>query len=240
MTQRFDVGKTAAGKLADVRPAERILAEKNGSSSMNSVDRARENAQFAVRLADLRDSIARSKILREESAALIGRARTALQDYDGRPSTEAAFAIFSGYLRTRGIREALAYVLRLSQFRFIGLFRFEGGRANAVVHVDRENPDVLTVREVPDSVTYCCYVRDSRGAFTTAHAMLDPRLDNHAAREAVPAYCGIPVMDAEGTLLGTLCHYDFVPRNPEALDLPLLLQVASALAQSGLVPAYPR
>jgi hypothetical protein len=46
-------------------------------------------------------------------------------------------------------------------------------------------------------------------------------------------------MDSEGTLLGTLCHYDLVPRDPSTIDLELMLQVASTLARRDLVPPYP-
>ena len=47
--------------------------------------------------------------------------------------------------------------------------------ANAAAFYDRENPHVLTVDEVPDRATCCCYVRDSRGVFMTADAMHDQR-----------------------------------------------------------------
>ena len=42
-------------------------------------------------------------------------------------------------------------------------------------------------------------------------------------------------MDSEGVLFGTLCHYDTEPRDPEQMDLPLLLRAASRLAQSGQI-----
>ena len=60
------------------------------------------------------------------------------------------------------------------------------------------------------------------------------------ARDAVPAYCGVPILTPEGELIGTLCHYDLVPRDPQQLDLELLLQVAVALSKPGLVPPYPQ
>jgi GAF domain-containing protein len=82
-------------------------------------------------------------------------------------------------------------------------------------------------------------VRDSRGVFVTANALLDPRLAGHPARNDVVSYYGVPVMDAEGQLFGTLCHYDVMPRDPSRLDLSLLLEVASALARDGHVPPYP-
>lgn len=156
------------------------------------------------------------------------------------PTTKEAFAKFDRILRTKGARDALGYLVGLSSYRFIGIFRFENGKANAAIHYDRENPAQTSAQEVPDTATYCCFVRDSRGVFMTANAMADPRLLEHPARAAVAAYCGVPVMDPEGVLLGTLCHYDLVPRDPEQLDLALIVEVASTLARGGLVPPYPR
>ena len=130
-------------------------------------------------------------------------------------SRDEAFARFSATLAASGVRDALAYLLSLTNYRFIGIFRFENGMADAAVHYDRENPQVLRAQAVPDTATYCSYVRDSRGAFMTADAMLDPRTEGHPARQTVAAYCGVPIMDSEGVLLGTLCHYDRVPRDPD-------------------------
>ncbi len=153
--------------------------------------------------------------------------------------TRRTFQRFQETLDTQGVRAALTYLVSLSDYRFIGIFRFRDGKATAAVHVDRENPDELRSAEVPDTATYCCYVRDARGIFTTANALLDDRLTAHAARADILAYCGVPVMDAEGQLLGTLCHYDVVPRDPQQLDLALLIEVASTLASGAHVPPYP-
>jgi GAF domain-containing protein len=153
--------------------------------------------------------------------------------------TQPAFEIFLSTLESDGVRPSLQYLLHRTDYRFIGIWRFQDGKANAAVHYDRKNPTLLTAQEVPATATYCCYVRDSRGVFMTADAMLDPRTEGHPARHVVPAYCGVPILDAEGVLLGTLCHYDLVPRDPGQVDLELMLQVASALAQSGRIPPYP-
>lgn len=149
------------------------------------------------------------------------------------------FADFVVTLRLDGLREALACLLHRTDYRFIGIWRFEDGRANAVVHYDRENPGALTAQEVPDDATYCCYVRESGQPFQTPHALIDARLNAHPARETVQSYCGVPVMDSDGTILGTLCHYDLVPRDPAQVDLELMLNVASFLALGGHVPPYP-
>lgn len=154
-------------------------------------------------------------------------------------NTDQAFATFMRTFEASGLRPALAFLLSLTDYRFIAIFRFQDDRATAAVIYDRELPDDLTTEEVPASATYCCYARDARGVFTTVDALQDARLATHVAREAVRSYCGIPVMTPEGEILGTLCHYDIVPRDPARIDLPLLLRVASALAQANAVPAYP-
>lgn len=102
-----------------------------------------------------------------------------------RAPTDAAFEMFRTALKRHGVRDSLAYLVGLTDYRFIGIWRFKDGKANAAVHYDRLNPDVMHAQEVPDNATYCCYVRDSRGVFTTAHAMLDPRTVGHPARETV-------------------------------------------------------
>jgi len=154
--------------------------------------------------------------------------------------TAATFAQFDALLTTFGLRPALAYLLSLTDYRYIAIFRFQDGRAAAAVFYDSEAPDQLTTDEVPDTATYCCFVRDSRGVFSVADALTDPRTASHPAHEAVRAYCGVPVMTPEGEILGTLCHYDTQPRDATRIDLDLMLQVASRLANSGLVPPYPR
>ena len=183
------------------------------------------------RLEEFSAAIERSRRLVAESRALISRVQ--------KGSTDLSFDTFQQLLTKVGIREALTYLLRLTDYRYIGIFRFQDGKANAAVHVDRHALGILSIEEVPDTAAFCCYVRDSNGPFVTVDSMFDPRTSEHVAREAVRSYCGVPVMDPEGRLLGTLCHYDAVPRDPEQLDLELLLQVASALAQPGRLPPYP-
>lgn len=84
--------------------------------------------------------------------------------------TDAAFARFAEILARSGARDALAFVLSLSDYRYIGIFRFQDGKANAAIHYDREQPQVLRAQEVPDTATYCCYVRNTRGLFARSCA----------------------------------------------------------------------
>lgn len=156
----------------------------------------------------------------------------------GRLPTEVAFRRFESMLKDYGLRASLAHLLDYTDYRFIGIFRFNDGMVKAVVFYDREHPGQMTSPEMPESATYCCYVKDSKGMFTTAASLLDERLTAHPAREVYQCYTGIPIMDAEGLLMGTLCHYDVVPRDPDQLNLPLVFQIASKLARESLVPPY--
>lgn len=149
------------------------------------------------------------------------------------------FNVVAKPLASDGIRSALYAILRRSDYRFISIVRFKDGKAMSVVHVDRQDLTVQQAAEVADTATYCCYVRDRNGAFITADAMNDPRTATHPAREVVRSYCGVPILEADGTLIGTLCHYDLEPRDPAQLDLDLLLEVCSAVAVSGQIPSYP-
>ena len=152
--------------------------------------------------------------------------------------TAAHFDAFHTTLESSGTREALAYLLSLSDYRFIGIFRLKGGYADAAVYYDREHPEVEKVDPAPDTVTYCCYVHDSVSPLLFKDSLREPRFEDHVARSVIRSYCGIPIMDREGNLPGTLCQYDNVPRDPDRLDLPLLLQVASTPANGRRVPPY--
>lgn len=154
-------------------------------------------------------------------------------------TTTEKFEKFNGILDGEGIRASLVYLLGLTDYRFISIFRFDANKVRSVVHYDVEAPQVLETAEEAIDSTYCCYVRDTQGLFTTANAFLDDRLGDHAKRATLPAYCGFPVMDPDGRVEGTLCHYDVVPRDPGQIDMELMLLVCSALQRGGKIPAYP-
>lgn len=153
----------------------------------------------------------------------------------GRPPTPAphlptplAFEHFCNVLDAEGLRSALAYLACLSDYRCVGIFRIEGGRARVVAHVDRRRPHAGLAR-VPESVVGSCHVHDPRGVLTTVDAL------RGQGAAGVAACRSLPILDPEGVLLGTLCHHD--PAGPAGAppDLLLLLQVTSEIARRGLL-----
>jgi len=153
--------------------------------------------------------------------------------------TTDTFAKFMSTLTSSGLRPALAELLLRTDYRFIAIFRFNGDKATSCVFYDRENPKVLETSEVPAIATYCCFARNARGVFVTADSLKDSRLLDHAARDHLRTYCGTPILTPEGEILGTLCYYDVVPRDPSQIDVALMCEVASALAYGKHVPPYP-
>jgi GAF domain-containing protein len=153
--------------------------------------------------------------------------------------TDAAFRHFTQTVAEQGVRSALAYLLSLTDYRYIAIFRRSGDKATAAVFYDRDNPDTVRVDEVPATATYCNIAVENKTLFATANSLEDPRLASHVTRQKVQAYWGLPVMTPEGEILGTLCQYDDVPRDPSQVNLELMIEVACALEQRGLVPPYP-
>lgn len=186
--------------------------------------------------------------LRSALAAAL-QAAQARELFESRPAVSSAgkiddavvaFTVFAKLMETDGIRAALYSVLRKSDYRFIGIFRFKNGKATSAVHVDREDLKITQADEVDEASTYCNLVRHTGRPFMTADASIDPRTAGHVAREVIRSYCGVPILDSDGSFIGTLCHYDLVPRNPSQLNLALLAQISGAAARSGLIPPYPQ
>lgn len=153
--------------------------------------------------------------------------------------THPAFAVFERVLREQGLREALGTLIAPTDFRYAGVFRFRDELATAAAYYDREQPQIERIDEVPDTDTYCIYVRSGREPFATADAQADTRLTTHPARAHYRTYVGVPILAPEGELLGVLCCYDHQPHDVAQLDLALLAEVASHLAYQQLVPPYP-
>jgi GAF domain-containing protein len=155
-------------------------------------------------------------------------------DITNDPQREAAFAAFKHALEDHGLRAALQRLNEGSAFRRIGIFRFDGEVLHCLAHVDRDDEHAATFGDQPVVASYCCYVRDRRGAFTTLDALQDPAAVGHPKREALRAYCGVPVMDAEGQLFGTLCQFDEDAQAEGAEpDLELMVRAAAELGRDG-------
>lgn len=112
-----------------------------------------------------------------------------------------------------GPMAALRFLNARTRYRFTGLYRVDSSLLRTVHLYDRENPTLSLSGDVaPIAATYCAIVADDNRAFATGDSRNDARLENHAARERVLSYCGVPIRGSDDGVWGTLCHYDVRPR----------------------------
>lgn len=132
-------------------------------------------------------------------------------------------------LRSLQIRPALQALNGLTDFRFTAVYRFTPSGAASLCIYDRlsDPPEVLLV--VPEGASYCGIVRDTRDAFLVTRSKEDGRVFDHPAREQVQSYCGVPLLGEDGTVFGTLCHFDFEPHDEPAGMVELMRGVARFL-----------
>lgn len=57
-------------------------------------------------------------------------------------------------------------------------------------------------------------------------------MSGHPKQNVVQSYCGIPLMDDDGKLFGTICHFDFEPLPFGEAEVLLLEDVAPLLVRA--------
>jgi GAF domain-containing protein len=146
-------------------------------------------------------------------------------------SVAAIAATCASVLSHAGPMAALRFLNARTRFRFTGLYAADPPLLRNVYLYDRENPTLNlsgTVSQLDE--TFCDIVwRDNR-AFGTPDALKDVRLANHAARERVLSYCGVPIRADSGCPLGSLCHFDIRPRLLPRSEVAVLEAVVSLFA----------
>ena len=138
-------------------------------------------------------------------------------------------------LQSLQINEALRELNATTGYRFTAVYRFTATGAANLAIFDRESdaPEALLV--VPEGASYCGIVCESKNAFLVTRSLEDGRIVKHPAREAVQSYCGVPLVGEDGEVFGSLCHFDFEPRDAPEQATALMSQVSRYLSrESGL------
>ena len=113
-----------------------------------------------------------------------------------------------GHGRTQS---ALELINLLSHYRFTAIYRITGDSLDNLMIVDRQTKSLPRLERMPVSDSYCVYVRDHLDAFLVQDADQDQRVTDHPKRPIVKAYCGVPLKRPDGSVFGTICHFDFDP-----------------------------
>ena len=147
----------------------------------------------------------------------------------GLRDSSAAGSQFEDLLRTRGLHAALGFLNARIRHRFTGVYRFDGRMLRNICMYDRENPTTRVGDDSPLNETYCSITGAERMPFALDDSARDARVRTHPARASVISYCGVPILAADGSAKGTLCHFDLRPRVAPVAEMPLMESVAPLL-----------
>jgi GAF domain-containing protein len=109
------------------------------------------------------------------------------------------------------------------------MYRFDGELLRNVLLCDKleqVHPDFLLA--VPFKHSFCQFVRRDQ-AFRTEDSRQDKRLDGHPYQGVVISYHSVPLTTSEGSLWGTLSHFDMQRRELPDDEFQLLESAARLL-----------
>ncbi|MEH1962960.1 MAG: GAF domain-containing protein [Nostoc sp.] len=129
-------------------------------------------------------------------------------------------------LGRQDVRAAVIFLNGLSEHRFTALYQFDQETLHNVCFFDRENPTQELTPDIPVMASYCVFVRSSRGTFTTPDSLQDDRVRGHPKWKEVQSYCGVPLLDEDGKMFGTICHFDFRPMAISDTNVELMEAIA--------------
>jgi len=92
--------------------------------------------------------------------------------------------------------------------RYTGIFRLHEGALYATFLHDKLGeviPEFLQVVPLQDSF---CHLTMREGVFRTADSTHETSLDGHKYQGVLRSYIGLPLVDNQGALYGTICHFD--------------------------------
>lgn len=127
-------------------------------------------------------------------------------------------------------RPILAELNAATAYRYTSILRFSGDRLESVWTFDCANPGADPFpTDLLVEASYCSLVRLGRAPFALTNADDDARVATHPKRAEIKAYCGVPIFRDDGSLFGTLCHYDAAPHPIPVGALSALERVARML-----------
>ena len=144
-------------------------------------------------------------------------------------STREARAQLEAVYASDGVRGAIVFLNSLTCHRFTSLYRFDGATLRNITFFDRENPDATSCEDIPVEASYCVFIRDSGAKFLVPDASRDERVREHPKRETVLRYCGVPLLDADRKMFGSICRFDFNPGIIAEQDVQMLEHVSRLL-----------
>lgn len=141
----------------------------------------------------------------------------------------------SALLRESRVPEALSFLNSLTPYRFTAVYRIEGMSISNVHMFDRLAGHGRDETISPVAQTFCLWIQETLSVVQMSESLLDPRAAGHPLQSVIRSYCGGPIRDDSGDLLGSICHFDYEPQDTTPGTLADLDALGPLLA--GLVAA---
>ncbi len=132
-----------------------------------------------------------------------------------------------------GIRGALTCLNKRVTHRFTALHIKDLDALKKVYVFDRDDPEATPFMNLPVHETFCALVFATGQPLVINNAAQEARLLQSAQTAPIKSYCGLPLHRPDGSIFGTLCHYDFQPRDISPAELEVQ-QTASHLLSATL------
>lgn len=161
------------------------------------------------------------------AGAVVSRPKVAFRS-DKAQSTAARN--FSAMLESRGINDALRHLNSMTPFRFTAVYKVDGLSISNLLMFDRESgfSDDPSPSRISD--TFCIWVHETMSVVQLEDSLTDPRAIGHPKRNVIRSYCGGPVRNPDGVLIGTLCHFAYEPHLDTMPAVEVLAEICPMLA----------
>lgn len=146
-----------------------------------------------------------------------------------RPSRGETISAVRKRLFDDGVRAAVIYLNGLTDYRFTALYRFVDDKVSSVFFYDRLHPTVTTSPDIPLMKAYCAEVNKGAKPFCSASTLIDAC--RGLQKTPLQSFCGVPLIDSDGSIFGTLCHFDFSVRTLDAAGVQLMEAIAQLLRE---------
>jgi GAF domain-containing protein len=128
-----------------------------------------------------------------------------------------------------GLAAALLELNLRVPHRYTAVYRLDGAMLRNVELADKlgeARPEFLAA--VPMGASFCQFVL-KEGEFLTSNSCDDDRLNGHPYKGVMVAYHGVPIPGPDGSLFGTLCHFDVREQPLKDAEFAYLHSVARVL-----------
>jgi len=137
------------------------------------------------------------------------------------------------------LQSAIACLNEGVPHRFTAVYRLTGELLQVrAIHDKQSQVTPADLMAIPLRHSLCQFAIRA-GSLETRDSTRDQRLQGIALHAAMVAYTGVPITDgtASNKVIGTLCHFDFVPQEISDTEYALLRQVSTLMDLRKLVLA---